>query len=62
MTFNPNIFDAYDTNLIIDALEFSMEFQSVPSNEYSDYINQITLIIDKLKGTIHHYISQSGTF
>ena len=51
MTFNPNLFDAYDTNLIVDAIWFQLEHGSFKPGEWEEYRDQATLIVDKLIGT-----------
>ena len=49
MTFNPNIFDAYETNLIVDALEFFRENQSFRKDEWHKMFVTSQEIISKLK-------------
>ena len=48
MTFNPNTFDAYDTNLIVNSLWFYLDNHHTPPYEWDEHRNQITEIVNKL--------------
>ena len=48
MTFNPNIFDAYDVNLIIDSLHFYLMNQSLSRDEQNEVHDRVYSIEKRL--------------